>query len=311
MLTSSDIRHLTLESERLSQWTQAANTRAAYARDWKLFVAWCGETAYPPLPATPGAVVLYVTSVLATHKITTARRYISAINDAHRAAGYPRPADRELRQLLEGAERLRCERPRQMQPITVEQLREALRRLQPDPKGVRNRAILTLGFGTALRRSTLCGLDLADVAIVEQGVLIAVRKEKQDQKGRGRILAVARGTNPETCPLRALEAWLALRGAAAPGPLFTRIVAGKPTLLRLYNDKVNRIVKAAVKSLGLDPRKYGAHTLRASFVTAAFAAGCGEILIARHTGHRSLSSLRRYFRPSDPWAAKPSARIGL
>jgi integrase len=308
-VASPALARLTVERTRFTDSQQAEATRRAYARDWRFFSTWCAEMKYSSLPASSESVVLYITHALRKKKITTARRYISAINDAHRTAGYPRPADDPLRQLIEGAERMRCERPNQKRPLTVDELRRACR-IAEGPGGIRDCAILTLGFASALRRSNLAALDVADISVVAQGLLVQVQREKQDQKGKGRVIGILRGAHPDTCPIAAMEAWLRIRGADA-GPLFTRIVAGKVTLTRLYNDKVSRIVKSAVKRLGLDPAHYGGHSLRAGFVTAAFEAGAGEILIAAQTGHRSLSSLRRYFRRTDPFRANPSGMIGL
>ena len=79
----------------------------------------------------------------------------------------------------------------------------------------------------------------------------------------------------------------------------------------LQPERVCQILQAAVARIGLDPRLYGSHSLRAGFVTQAGECGVGELLIASQTGHRDMATLRRYFRRRDVFHANASAMIGL
>jgi integrase len=98
----------------------------------------------------------------------------------------------------------------------------------------------------------------------------------------------------------ALRAWLKTRGGDT-GAVFTQLNGGRPTELPLNTNRIALIVQRAVESIGLDPTEYAAHSLRAGYVTEALAGGANELVVARQTGHRSLGSLRRYFRPEDPF----------
>ena len=71
--------------------TQAANTRRAYASDWKHFSAWCRAAGQGSLPAAPETVVLYLSTLAETAKVSTLTRRISAISQAHQAAGFDSP----------------------------------------------------------------------------------------------------------------------------------------------------------------------------------------------------------------------------
>jgi integrase len=168
------------------------------------------------------------------------------------------------------------------------------------------------GFTSALRRSNLVALDLADVSFHHKGVLIYVRHEKaRENNGRGRWIGLTHGKRPDTCPVRTLRAWLHQRGAAA-GPLFTRVLHhGEVTLTRLDGDEVRRIVKQSVEKIGLEPGPYGAHSLRAGLVSSAAEAGASELIIAKQTGHRSMAVLRTYFRTEDPFRANPCTLLKI
>ena len=88
--------------------------------------------------------------------------------------------------------------------------------------GARDRALMLLGFAGAFRRSELVGLDIADCAFGKDGLTVTLRRSKTDQDGVGRKIGIPYGSNPETCPVRTVQAWIAEAGADA-GPLFRSI----------------------------------------------------------------------------------------
>jgi site-specific recombinase XerD len=287
-------------------------TLKGYRYDWAVFSAWCEERGRGSMPASPDTLSLFLTALLAGgQKVSTVRRRCCAVVHRHRMAGHPTPADESVLWLLNGAQRARAEKPRQMRPLTVAQLRDISEFLgaQGTTCAIRNRAILVVGFASALRQSSITALTLAEVEFCEEGIVVGVRQEKQDQMGRGRLIGIPRGQHEATCPVRCLQAWIERRGNR-PGPLFWRLQGGAGA--RLDPDAVERIVKRCVALIGLDPQdRYAAHSLRFGFVTAAGEAGAGELLIAAQTGHRSMDVLRSYFRRSDLFRSNACAMIGL
>lgn len=279
----------------------SARTGKEYAADWERFRKWCQRRRRRCLPATAKTVRAYLEDRLqAGHKLASLARYASGINAHHRERGRTPPADRDVRGWLAAEKRKLAEMPDQKAPLSVEQLRNICRRLGTSRQDIRDRALLTIGFASALRRSNLAALDIADARMVPQGVILTIRREKQDRRGDGRLVGVARGEHPETDPVAALEAWLRVRGEG-PGSLFG--VAACTIAL---------ILKRHVKTIGLDPSRYSGHSMRAGFVTTGIECGVNELLLAAQTGHRSLASLRRYYRNADPFrGANASALIGL
>jgi integrase len=271
-----------LTEERLQEAFALAPVSAyGYRSDWKLFSTWCAAKQLPALPATRDTVVAYLLDRLnGGYRINSVSRHLSAIRHWHLEAGFPSPCTPDIHRLLDGARRIRAERLDQRTPLSPEQLGR---------------------IATALRRYNLTLLDLEDLHWHASGLEVSIRREKQDQWGAGRSIAIPPGH--EHCPLDALHKWLAIRGDG-PGPLFTQTVgAGHVvTLKRLHPQRVCWMLKRAVKLIGLDPRHYGAHSLRAGFVTTAVENGATILQVAEHTGHRSLASLRRYYRPQDPFA---------
>jgi site-specific recombinase XerC len=79
--------------------------------------------------------------------------------------------------------------------------------MRTDLVGLRDRALLLIGFSGAFRRSELVALDVADVEVGEDGITVTLRRSKPDQEGPGRKVGIPGSTSAETCPARALRAW--------------------------------------------------------------------------------------------------------
>jgi site-specific recombinase XerD len=137
--------------------------------------------------------------------------------------------------------------------------------------GLRDRALLLLGFAGALRRSELVALDVADIAEAKTGLLVTIRRSKTDQEGEGITIAIARGD--VACPARALREWLDAAGIEA-GPIFRPInKASTVATGRLTDRSVANIVKAYAGRAGFDASTFSGHSLRSGFLTSAAAKG--------------------------------------
>lgn len=309
-LPQSDLLH---ESERLAGAVLAARTIKEYGKDWKVFDQWCRAAQREPLPADSDTLAMFIAQSLETKKIRTILRYCCAILHYHRSLGHGDPDMKRASAILNGAQRLRGERPVQKTPLSVAQLREMVESLadEEEPRRTRDRAVLLFGFATALRRSSIAAARLEHVRFTPEGMIVHVPREKQDQEGKGREIGVPLARDHTVCAVRALQSWLDRRGRE-PGWLFDGLRNGifRPDR-PMHHNTVAAIVKRAVRSIGLDPARYAGHSLRAGFVTAALEAGAGEIVTARHTGHRSLATLRMYFRPESPFRGNVCPMIGL
>src|SRR6185437_8241957 len=115
--------------------------------------------------------------------------------------------------------------PNQKAPVLTEDLRLMLRHTPAGTIGLRDRALLLVGFAGAFRRSELVSLDCSDLAFTSEGLLIKLRRSKTDQEGQGRQIALPFGSNASTCPVAAMRAWLEA-AAIAEGPVFRSIPEG-------------------------------------------------------------------------------------
>jgi integrase len=201
---------------------------------------------------------------------------------------------------------------RQKAAAEIAVIRAMVEQLDTTLQGIRDRAILLVGFAGAFRRSELAGLTLDDVEFTNDGVMITLRQSKTDQEGEAYIKGIPYGSTPATCPVRALRAWLDAGGITA-GPLFRSVWKGgrrlRPTPL---NDRaIAEVVKRAAQAAGYDPARFSGHSLRAGLATTAGAAGVDERTIMEQTGHKTTTMVRRYIRRGALFRNNAPAKVGL
>ncbi|MBS1828803.1 MAG: site-specific integrase [Acidobacteria bacterium] len=292
--------------------SKAASTVRAYRCDWTHFESWCKAHGQASLPATPETVALYVTDLATTHKTATIIRRISAISQAHQIAGFETPTKTaQVRLVLAGIRRTKGTAQAAKTPVLVDDLRRMISRLPNNLLGVRDRALLLVGFGGAFRRSELVALDVADVAVTRDGLVVTIRRSKTDQEGEGRKLGIPYGSNPATCPVRSLQDWLAQCGFTE-GPMFRPIDRFcRVSSMRLSAAAVADIVKRYAAAVGLKASDFAGHSLRSGLATSAAMAGASERSIMSQTGHRSVNTVRRYIRDGSLFRENAVTVVGL
>ena len=198
---------------------KAPATLRAYRSDWAQFATWCQLHDRVVLPADAETVALYLSDLARAAKPATLRRRLSSISQAHQAAGHQTPtADPVVRAVHAGIRRSKGTAPAVKAPAVTAELRAMIEHLPADLRGTRDRALLLVGFAAALRRSELVALDCSDVADTAEGLVVILRRSKTDQEGAGRKIGVPYGSNPATCPVRALRAWTELAGFGGQVP---------------------------------------------------------------------------------------------
>lgn len=289
----------------------APNTRRGYAADWRDFASWAVANAVQALPAQGADVAVYVAYSARGHTVATIRRRLAAIAAAHAAAGAPDPTkEGTVKAVLRGLQRKAGRAPRRKTPLVVEALRLVLGQLGYSVRGRRDRALLLIGWGAALRRSELVALDWSDLEIVDEGLVVHVRRSKVDPFGRGTTVGIPHSKDPLHDAVRALLDWqnVYLGDAGAVFRPVTR--SGYVLERRLAPREVARVVKRVAQRAGLQG-DYSGHSLRAGFATAAAAAGASERAIMAQTRHQSVTVMRGYIRPASIWLDNAAAVAAL
>ncbi|MGH9900212.1 MAG: site-specific integrase [Pyrinomonadaceae bacterium] len=282
---------------------RAELTNHAYRRDLGRFEAWCRAAGYTPLPASPTVLADYL-SHLADEgkKVNTIARARAAISAAHELAKVPNPSgDREVKDTWKGIRRRIKTATVKKQPITAKAFLPYFETLREDLRGLRDRALLTLLFAGAFRRSELVGIHREHIRFVDEGMVVWMPSSKTDQEGKGDEVPVVAGGRKALCPVRAMRRWLELAGITT-GPVFRaidrhgRITRRPPGKEALTDQVVADIVKLAAEAADLDPKLFSGHSGRAGFVTAAAKNGADLRSIMTVTRHQQVQTVMGYVR---------------
>ena len=155
-----------------------------------------------------------------------------------------------------GVRRTQGRPPEQKEAVLPEDLLKMIATLDlGDLRGLRDRAMLLIGFAGGLRRSEIVGLaahpeDALDGGWVEffaDGLLLTLRG-----KTGWREVEIGRGSSEATCPVSALETWLKF-ARIERGPLFRKVLPdGKRVGAEPLTDKhVARLVKRTALAAGV------------------------------------------------------------
>lgn len=295
------------------------NTKTAYRRQARDFVAWCEERGRDTMPASAQTLADYVSHLCDQDKApSTIEQAIATIRVAHREAGHDgKPDTRAALRVLKTHKRDRAEagkRKRKAPPVTLNVLRAMVDAADPATlAGRRDRVMLVLGFAMMARRSELAALRIEDVTFTDDGLTILIRQSKTDQEAAGAEVNVPHGVHPDTDPVRVVRAWLDALDATE-GPLLRAI--NRWDQLQpggMSGAAVNeRVRKLAIEAGVPGAADFTAHGLRAGGPTEAAKAGQPVSFIADH-GRWSKTSpqVLEYIRPVDKWRDNPMRGIGL
>ncbi|MEP9400033.1 site-specific integrase [Mesorhizobium sp. KR2-14] len=310
----------------------SANTRRAYASDWKHFSSWCRRQGLAVLPPDPQVVGLYVTACASgtatadkkANAVATIERRLSSLCWNYAQRGQPLDRrDRHIATVLAGIRNTHAAPPRQKEAILPEDLIAMLETLpRATLRGLRDRAMLLLGFAGALRRSEIVGLDVGRDQTEDgrgwievfpgKGLLITLRG-----KTGWREVEIGRGSADATCPVAALETWLKF-ARIAHGPLFRRVTGRGRTVgaHRLNDQEVARLIKKTALAAGVRgdltegerAQKFAGHSLRAGLASSA---EVDERYVQKQLGHASAEMTRKYQRRRDRFRVNLTKASGL
>ena len=306
----------------------AENTNKAYAADWKHFTRWCRLKGTDPLPPSPEMIGLYLTDLAAPTgpspvlSVSTIDRRLSGLawNYAQRGFTLDRK-DRHVATVLAGIKRKHARPPVQKEAILPEDILAMMATLGFDLRGLRDRAILLLGYAGGLRRSEIVSLDVGKddtpdsggwIEILEEGAVLTL-----NAKTGWREVEIGRGSSDPTCPVHALEQWLHFAKIDF-GPVFVRTSRdGKKALEARLSDKhVARLIKSTALKSGIRgelPEKeclalFSGHSLRAGLASSA---EVDERYVQKQLGHASAEMTRRYQRRRDRFRVNLTKAAGL
>lgn len=275
--------------------SQSAATKRAYASDLRHFFANGGG-----IPASPKVLAEYLAAFAATLSAATLERRVTAIHKSHLEKNIKSPAQSEMvKRVMQGIRRTYGKMQRQVAPLVKDDLLSALVMVnqQSPMKAARDRALLLVGFASAMRRSELVAVKVEHITQLPSGVEIFLPCSKTDQDRNGRTVFIPHANDESRCPVSALNEWLEISGITE-GFVF-RAVTRHDRVVRtgLSAQSVALVVKASVARAGGDAKKASGHSLRAGYCTSAAEKGLQPWQIREQTGHKSDVTLAKYIRP--------------
>lgn len=270
----------------------APQTIKSYLTDVAIFVAWCEERDLAPFPASVSQVCAFLEHEAQTIRPSSVRRRLYAIRKVHRLLQLPDLTwDEAINLTIRRVRRAQPNRPRQAKGMTRHYLDRCLA-AQPDtPWGLRNRAMIALGYDLLARRSELVAIRTDEIDWRSDGTLrVLIRRSKSDPFGMGRIAFTSKRT------AQLVGEWLAWRGPDVEA-LFCGIYQGKPIDRALGTSTVKIIIKTAAAAAGLTEEEVAAfsgHSLRVGAAQDLLCAGHETAAIMRAGGWKSINVLGRY-----------------
>ena len=275
----------------------APSTIRSYYSDVQAFVDWCDSKQCAAFPAAVKTVCQFIEAQGKEKAASTVRRRLYAIRKIHRLLGLADPThDEDINLSLRRVRRAKLARPKQAKGLTQNYLERFLASEPDTPWGVRNRAMLSLGYELLTRRSELVALLSDDVEFRPDGTLrILVRRSKSDPFGQGRIAF----TSHQTAAY--VRAWLNWRGPDIDF-LFCPIYQGKAVCRNLSTTTVKRLIKNAALREGLAAPivdQFSGHSMRVGAAQDLLCKGFDTAAIMRAGGWKSVSTLARYLEKAE------------
>lgn len=307
-------------AEELQAKAKADSTLRKYALARQHYETWCETTGRIAYPATEQTLVDYVASVHAAPNrtaVSTLRVRLSAVRREHITRGLHYPKGDALQDTISGYIRAYGTAPqRQARPLHATDLPRILDQIDlTTMRGIRDRAILLLGFAGGFRRSELAAVEVADLEWHDRGVRVLIRRSKSDQEGRGYRKTIPFGSSSATCPVTALRVWLDRAGVRA-GRVWrpvrkNDVVHGDG----LSGAVIATVVAARARAAGLvvDPdarQTWSGHSLRRGFATDAVEQGASAAKIREQGGWRGPVPVQ-YFDAGEAWDDPAAGRLGL
>lgn len=312
----TDLDELVSKAKAFAEASTAASTRRAIRCDWSDFDSWCRRHQMPSLPASPETVALYLADRASSLAPQTLTRRLTSITQAHRAAGFTGLSPASTKQpavgaVLHGIRRVKGVQQHGKDPLLAEQIRALVATCGDDRQGFRDRGLILVGFAGAFRRSELCRIHVEGLEFCDAGIVVHIGRSKTDQEGAGRKVGIPWGAEPETCPVRALERWLAAAEIVS-GPVFRSVnQTGCVSAQRMHPSSVALVIKRAARRAGLDDAVFSGHSLRSGHVTRAALNKVSERAICRQTGHKSPKSLDRYVKVLGLFEENAASGLGI
>lgn len=319
MLEASKSNSLVLSNlkEKISDYANhafAKNTLLNYQSDWKLFADWCSSHNIDPLQSTQNTLMAYIATLAENgNKASTIQRKISGITKVAEMNNHTIDLNqKEFKLVWQGIRRKLGTSKKGKEPILIKTLRMMLEAIPHTHLGIRDKALLSFGWASAMRRSEIVQLNWEDIKFVDEGIIVTIKQSKTDKFGEGQKIAILYGRVSSTCPIKALLSWKNISYTNEDAPVFCSLSkSGKFSYKRLSDKTVARVVKNHAKNIGLESYIFAGHSLRSGLITTASKNSVPDYVIMKHSRHKTAQMIHVYTRDNNLINDNVTGMLGL
>jgi site-specific recombinase XerD len=265
-----------------------AKTAEAYAARYVAFEKFCRAKNMCALPTSSRPLAAFIAHRLKSVVPRTVQLDLCAIRLVHEIAGYRDPAsDEQMRELIIGVKRSKA--PGRLRPVTMEELRSAVKPLKDlFIFECRDRCLMLVIYGAGLMVGTARSIDRSEITFDDDGSMNLLTKDLQRP-----LINVRPGKFATTCPVSATKNWLKVIGTDS-GPLFPAWDARGAWIDRpISATKIYISVKERLRRVGVSGERICARSLRQGFMIAA-SRHASPVQVSRYVGLKSVASLEHH-----------------
>ena len=273
----------------------APNTLKSYYADTIAFVDWCSEKNIEPFPLTSAGTRMYIETMAPDYSYASIRRRLSCLRRINKLLGHEdHTHTEEVYLTIRRLKRSKCLDQQQAVGINHDLLLKMID-AQPDTlAGIRNKAMLSLGYDFLARRSELVALRTSDLEFTKDGAVKGmIRKSKTDQYGRGRLVFGSERS------AKLLRVWFRKKPKEIE-PVFCAINHGRCLDRPICDRNVNEIIKKSVVKVKRCERpsdlEVSGHSLRVGAAQDLLIKGYDLAAIMRAGGWSNAETVSRYLR---------------
>jgi len=300
-----------------TQKSRSKNTLKAYFFAWEKYRNWCIDQKIDMYDVNiPKELIvgMFISDVAKKRnlKVASIQTYLAGIKYNYEEKGIPMDTRHpKIRAAMSGIRRTLGKKQTQKLALKTDAIKKIIASIDENSLiGLRDSAIILLGFSGAFRRSELVSIKIEHMVFDTYGLSIYIPNSKTDQEGEGRVVDIPFAKEEKFCPVRKIKTWISMANISE-GYLFRRIRKGNVVQSEgITGHTVARIIKKRSDSFGFSSDVAG-HSLRSGHVTSAIKNGTPETWIMRQTGHTNINTLRKYERLKREFVANSAANIGL
>ena len=331
---SAEIEQLVARAAYYGKSTITDHSRRTYDAEFRHFKEWAQSRGLWSMPPEVATVAVYLAALAdgmvevtyqdqwghtfkskKPHKYGSVMKNYTSIIFHIRAAGHEWPEKIDaITKVMHGIRYRNGDKKRRMAPLEVADLRLCIMKTKErrfeDLTVIRDRAMLSLGFFAALRRSELVAVRVEDLDFQTEGLVLTIRRSKTDQFQEGEQLGITPQKDKNICPIALLKRYLEV-SEIKTGPVFRRIDSRSDCYgNRALTPKVVAfIVKQYAERAGLDPERFAGHSLRAGFATTASFKGRSLPAIMRQGRWKDQRTAMTYIRAATVFRDNPTSGL--